>query len=147
MSEDKLVLSGFVSGLIATLVMTLIMAAGMSTGVAPMPEPIPLAIAERVIGNASGPALMILGMVSHFLYGGLAGALFTFLFGRESMVLRGLIWGGLLWAIMQLVVLPLLGWGFFGANVTVKIAGATLVLHLVYGAVLGWQPFERITRT
>lgn len=39
---------------------------------------------------------------------------------------------------MQVVVLPFLGWGLFGASQTPRIAVATLVLHLVYGATYGW---------
>jgi len=30
------------------------------------------------------------------------------------------------------------GWGVFGTAITPKIAVATLVLHLIYGATLGW---------
>jgi hypothetical protein len=39
---------------------------------------------------------------------------------------------------MELMVLPLLGWGVFGSAITPKIAIATLALHLVYGGTLGW---------
>jgi hypothetical protein len=46
--------------------------------------------------------------------------------------------GLFLWLIMELVVLPLLGWGVFGSAITSKIAVATLVLHLIYGGILGW---------
>jgi hypothetical protein len=52
-------------------------------------------------------------------------------------VWKGLGWGVLLWIVMDAVVLPLLGWGFFGLAITPRIAVATLVLHLVYGATLG----------
>lgn len=43
---------------------------------------------------------------------------------------------------MQIMFLPFLGWGLFGTAITPKIAVATLVLHLVYGGVLGW-PLDR----
>lgn len=46
--------------------------------------------------------------------------------------------GVLLWLIMQVAVLPFLGWGFFGMNETLKIALATFILHLIYCGVLGW---------
>jgi len=39
---------------------------------------------------------------------------------------------------MQVVVLPFIGWGLFGAAITPKIAAATLLLHLIYGALVGW---------
>ena len=38
---------------------------------------------------------------------------------------------------MEVVFLPFLGWGFFGVAITPRIAVATLILHLVYGATLG----------
>ena len=40
---------------------------------------------------------------------------------------------------MGVVVLPLLGWGLFGTAITPRVAVATLLLHLVYGSVLGWS--------
>lgn len=49
----------------------------------------------------------------------------------------GLALGVGLWLLMQVAVLPFVGWGLFGASVTPAIAGATLLLHLVYGGVLG----------
>lgn len=51
---------------------------------------------------------------------------------------RGIGLGVFLWLIMQVVVLPFLGWGLFGTAQTPKIAVATLVLHLVYGPTFGW---------
>jgi len=49
-----------------------------------------------------------------------------------------LVWGVVLWFIMQILVLPLIGWGIFGSAIDVKIAVATLVLHLVYGGLLSF---------
>jgi hypothetical protein len=53
-------------------------------------------------------------------------------------VRKGLLLGVMLWAVMQVLWLPFLGWGMFGSAVTPKIAGATLVLHLIYGGTVGW---------
>jgi len=39
---------------------------------------------------------------------------------------------------MGLIFLPLLHWGRFGVYIHPAIGLATLLLHLVYGAVLGW---------
>jgi hypothetical protein len=138
---------GFGLGLLATLAMTTVMALGMLSGRAPMPEPIPFAVVSSLFCRfpaparmcLTGPAVRILGMGAHFLYGGAAGAVFMALFRRRSL-LTGLSWGLALWLIMQTVFLPLVGWGFFGlaaAGGTPKIALATLALHLVYGGILG----------
>lgn len=128
---------GFLLGVAATIAMSAVMLVGMATGLAPMPQPIPLAIAEGVLGTAVPQlVLMIVGVTSHLVYGGFwAGLLAT---GTQKITLvRGLLLGIGLWLLMQVLVLPLLGWGFFGAAVTPKIAVGTLVLHLIYGLALG----------
>lgn len=127
---------GFLLGIAATIAMSVVMIGGMSTGVAPMPRPIPLAIVEAVLGSSAPQALlMILAVGSHLAYGGFwAGLMASW---KPVTVGRGLLLGGVLWLVMQVFVLPLLGWGFFGVEITPKIAGATLVLHLIYGAALG----------
>lgn len=56
----------------------------------------------------------------------------------DATIGNGLALGVFLWLLMQVAVLPLIGWGLFGTAVTPAIAGATLVLHLIYGGVLGW---------
>lgn len=53
-------------------------------------------------------------------------------------VWRGIGLGVALWLVMQVVWLPYVGWGAFGTAHTPKIAIATLILHLIYGATLGW---------
>ncbi|MBS1271014.1 MAG: hypothetical protein MAGBODY4_00143 [Candidatus Marinimicrobia bacterium] len=62
---------------------------------------------------------------------------FTWLFSNRSIGF-GFLWGTILWLIMQVIWLPILGWGIFGSNITPKIAVATLILHLIYGGTLGW---------
>lgn len=125
---------GFLYGLLATLGMTIIMLIGTASEISPMPAPIPVAVVHKILGNLPKPVLMILGMISHFLYGGIAAALFVKLVKNKNL----LGWGILLWLIMQFIFLPFLGWGIFGSSVTPKIAAATLILHLIYGGILGW---------
>jgi len=129
---------GIVYGLLATLAMTVVMVLGLLTRVSPMPTPIPVALAKWAFGDLPQLALMGLGGLAHFFYGGLAGVVFVHLFKQNRTPWTGFLWGALLWLGMQLVVLPLLGWGAFGTAITPKIAVATLVLHLLYGGVLGW---------
>ncbi|MGH7647503.1 MAG: hypothetical protein ACREND_05260, partial [Gemmatimonadaceae bacterium] len=65
--------------------------------------------------------------------------------GRPVTIGKGLLFGVALWLVMQLVWLPYLGWGAFGSTITPRIAGATLVLHLLYGGTAGWL-IDRRTR-
>lgn len=129
---------GLLYGLLGTLVMSLIMLIGMGAGISPIPEPIPAAIAEGILGDAGRPVIMGFAIITHFGYGAFWGmVLFSWLQTKGNMW-HGLGWGGMLWLIMQVTVLPALGWGMFGVAVTPKIAVATLALHLAYGGILGW---------
>jgi len=125
-------------GVVATVAMSIPMTVGMATGVAPMPEPIPKALVTLLFGaGLPAPLLMVLSAGSHLGYGGLFGAMLARLF-PDAGLWEGLSMGIFLWGLMQVAVLPLLGWGLFGMSVTPKIAVATLVLHLIYGGTLGW---------
>lgn len=118
--------------------MTLVMVLGTLTGLSPMPEPIPVALTKMVFGAMEQPLLIAIGLVAHFLYGGIASIVFANLFRRAIGPWSGLGYAVLLWLVMQIVFLPMLGWGLFGSNITPSIAVATLILHLIYGGVLGW---------
>ncbi len=142
MSNGRRVATGFGWGVVATLAMSVLMILGVFTGIAPMPRPIPEAIVGGVVSNVLGggvpkPLIMILAVASHFGYGGFWGAVLAIL-TRPVTIWKGIGLGIFLWFIMQIVVLPLLGWGFFGVAITPLIAVATLILHLIYGATLGW---------
>lgn len=129
---------GFGWGVAATVAMSVLMIVGMASGAAPMPKPIPAALVGAIFGaGLPGPLMMILAVASHLAYGGFWGAVLAWWTPRAT-VWKGLGLGVLLWLLMQVAVLPFLGWGLFGSAVTPAIAVATLVLHLIYGGVLGW---------
>lgn len=135
--ETKRLWKGFGWGIVATLVMSILMIIGKATGLAPMPDPIPIATVKNLIGEVPKRPLMILGIISHFVYGGIFGALLTRLF-KPVTFKKGVGLGLVLWLVMQVIVLPFIGWGLFGSEITLKIALATLILHLIYGGTLGW---------
>lgn len=129
---------GFLWGAGATVVMSIPMLIGTATGVAPMPEPIPKALVTLIFGTSlAAPLTMGLAVGSHLAYGGVWGALLA-VWTSEVTLGKGLALGAGLWLLMQVAVLPALGWGAFGLSVTPAIAVATLVLHLIYGGTLGW---------
>lgn len=143
--DESRVKSGFVWGIVAVLAMSTLMITGFVTGLAPMPRPIPEALVSLVIGDAPKPVRMVAALTAHLLYGGVFGAALVGTV-RSISVWGGLGFGVLLWIGMGAVFLPLLGWGFFGTAITPKIAVATLVLHLIYGGVLGWALDRRSLR-
>lgn len=128
---------GVLWGGTATVVMSIPMLIATGTGVSPLPEPIPAALAKKLLGaDTKGPLVMVVAVVSHLGYGGVwAGLLARQV--RPVTLGRGLALGAGLWLLMQIAVLPLLGWGVFGTAVTPAIAVGTLVLHLIYGATVG----------
>ena len=140
--DAKRLAGGFGWGLVATLAMSVLMIIGYATGVAPMPKPIPGALVSKVMIGVLGlgipqAATMVLAVASHFTYGGFWGAVLAASTQRAT-IWKGLVLGIFLWLLMQIAVFPFLGWGFFGVAITPLISVATLILHLVYGATLGW---------
>lgn len=137
LSAENRFAHGILWGIVGTVVMSIPMLIATATGVSPLPEPIPAAISKKLLGaDTAGPLEMIVAIVSHLGYGGVwAGLLATQV--QPVTIGKGLALGAGLWLLMQIAVLPFLGWGLFGRAVTPAIAGGTLVLHLIYGATVG----------
>ena len=139
MSMDRSQITrGFGYGVVATIAMSIPMLFGFLSGMSPIPESVPKAIVASVLGIA-GPKPLVVGLAVglHLAYGGAFGALLAAM-SHPVTVSKGVGLGVALWLLMQLVVLPVLGWGVFGTTITPRIAVVTLLLHLVYGVVLGW---------
>ncbi|HYE43759.1 MAG TPA: DUF6789 family protein [Caulobacteraceae bacterium] len=77
----------------------------------------------------------------HFFIGTVVwGALFAALAPRipgSTCVVKGILFAVGAWLVMQLIVMPLAGQGFFGTRYTFWAPLVTLALHILYGAVLG----------
>jgi len=96
------------------------------------------------------------GMMMHFANGVLIFPLIYayLLFSRfpGAPAVKGVTWGGVLWVMAQLIVMPMMGAGVFGLKMGgIMSAFGSLIGHVVYGALLGWigghaHP-ERIERT
>jgi hypothetical protein len=124
----RAVLGGFTATVLLTLMMYF--AAPMMTG-----RPMDIAAHLGAMMGGSWTA----GMVGHFVLGTVLfplGYLFvTYRSMPEPAWLKGVVWGLILWLAAMIVVMPLTGGGFFmGA---MSPAMASLVGHMVYGAVLG----------
>ena len=122
-------------GLAGTAVLTMMM-----YFVAPMMLGHPMDIAAMLGGMMGGS--WALGMAAHWMLGVIVFPLFyAFVIYRllpGSPIVRGAIWGMLLWLIAQTVVMPMAGAGFFSAAAGGTIAVmASLIGHLLYGGILG----------
>lgn len=139
------------SGFFAALVMFAIMYVGINvTGIAPFQVPPSAAFVIKVLGIAP-PTAKSLGLLVHFGYGIFWSIVLLALFWDHTSVGKGIGLSIGLWLMMMLVLSPMIGWGFFGfggGDVQREVlrlgSGAryvlmTLVLHLIYGAIIGWM--------
>ena len=108
-------------------------------------------VAPMMTGRAMDIAAMLgsvmggswaLGMMAHLANGVVVFPLIYILGVSQRLPgapwLRGMAWGIVLWLLAQLVMLPAMGSGFFGARAGgMPSAISSLLGHLVYGLVLG----------
>lgn len=82
-----------------------------------------------------------LGMVAHFANGVVVFPALYALVLRNRLpgagAMRGAVLGVLLWIFAQAVVMPMIGAGFFAANLGIKSAVSSLIGHLIYGIPIG----------
>jgi uncharacterized membrane protein YagU involved in acid resistance len=68
------------------------------------------------------------------------GAGFAVLYGMipgSNAVVKGVVFGIAAWLGMMILVMPMAGAGLFGMNLGIMAPIMTLVLHIIFGAVLG----------
>lgn len=128
-SVSRSVLGGFAGTIAITMMMYL---------VAPMMLGHPMDIA-KMLGSMLGGNWWA-GMVLHFVNGTVIFPLiFAFLiYGvlPGSPAVKGISWGVALWLLAQVVVMPMMGAGFFSGSV--MAAMGSLIGHVAYGWLLGW---------
>ena len=129
------IVKGIVAGLAATMVLSMIMVAKGMMGL--MPELNVIAMLSSMMKVA-----MPLGWVIHFMIGMLVwGIGFSVVSGflpGGSDITRGMSFGIAAWLLMMLMVMPMAGAGLFGLNMGMMAPVMTLMLHAIYGAVLGF---------
>ena len=131
--------NGMLASLVGTIVLSAIMVMKQMAGMVPQMNPIAdlVGIAHSLLGV---PAVPLVGWVLHFAIGVFVwGILFAVLHPTipGSNLIKGLIFGIGAWLLMMCIFLPMAGQGFFGTSVGMIIPVMALLLHLVYGAVLG----------
>lgn len=127
---------GLLAGLAATLVLSALMV--MKTMMGVMPE---LDLPKMIAGMMGSADTPMLGWAVHFMIGivgyGLGMAFLNERLPGGSPTVHGVIIGVVGWLLM-VMVMPMVGAGLFGMNIGLMAPMMTLVLHLVFGAVLGW---------
>lgn len=128
---------GILAGFVATLVLSALMFVKSMMGV--MPE---LDIAKMISGMMGMPNTPLIGWAVHFMIGtilyGIAIAILDTSLPGASHVSHGVIIGAIGWLVMMVMLMPMAGDGLFGIKLGIMAPVMTLVLHLIFGAVLGW---------
>jgi len=108
-------------------------------------------VAPMMLGHAMDIAAMLgsmmgnswaLGMAAHWMNGVLIfPLLYAFLMYKllpGPPVVRGAMWGVVLWLIAQSMLMPMMGAGFFSSAAGGMMAVvASLIGHILYGGILG----------
>ena len=126
---------GMIAGLSATAALSLIMVAKGMMGL--MPELNVIAMLSKMMSSAP-----IMGWGAHIMIGVIAwGAGFAVLYNLmpgSSSVSKGIAFGIAAWFMMMLAVMPMAGAGIFGLKMGMMAPVMTLMLHAIFGAVLGF---------
>lgn len=131
----KRLTAGFLAGFIATVVLSVLMIAKAMMGLMPAMNVIHM-LAHMMGTPAAG------GWLAHFAIGTIAwGGAFAIVHDQipgGSNVAKGLVFATAAWLAMMIIVMPMAGAGFFGAGLGIMAPVMTLILHWIYGAVLGF---------
>ena len=135
MSEIKRFRFGraLLAGLVATVVLSAVMLMKHAMGL--MPQLNAIAMISHMMG-----ASLAVGWIVHFTIGAvLWGLLYAWLNPRLAgpQWLRGVEFATGAWLIMMIMLMPMAGAGAFGLKIGMMAPVATLMLHWIYGAVLG----------
>ena len=131
--------AGVWAGFVATVYLSLFMLAQAKLGLAPKLNPIRdiSAVAGKVAGaRLPAPA----GWLGHFVVGslvwGVAYSMFQPALPGEPWV-KGIIFGAFAWLAMMVAFMPVADEGQLGRKIGVSGVVVSLVLHILYGAILG----------
>lgn len=131
-------LRGIFAGLIATIALSALMIIKAMMGVMPAFNVITdWTDALGAFGMSVTPAI---AWILHFVLGAVWGVLFA-MFHRQlpgGYVVSGIVVGVLAWLGMMIAFMPLAGNGLFALGIGPIVTMASLMLHIFFGAVLGY---------
>jgi hypothetical protein len=127
---------GLIAGFVATAALSILMLMKAMMGLMPGLD------LPKIISSMMGaPGAPIIGWAAHFMIGvlvyGLALAWLDERLPGQSRVGHGLILAVAGWFIMMVMLMPMAGAGVFGLAMGMMAPVMTLVLHLIFGWVLG----------
>lgn len=145
MGTIKVILAGMAAGLTATVVLSLLM---LTKAWLPQLDPVVMldGVARAVFSDLEAP-VPLAGWLWHFIIGTLWwGPLFALMapiLPGKRMWQKGVSFGFGAALLIMLMIVPLAGAGYFDMDLSPLQPLITLLLHLIYGAVLG-TVFQRL---
>lgn len=128
---------GMLAGLVATIVLSALMVVKGMMGLMPQ-----LDLPKMIGGMMGSPDAPLVGWIVHVAIGivvyGVAIAVLDSKLPGDSHTGHGMMLAVIGWLIMMVVLMPMAGAGLFGMNMGIMAPVMALVLHLIFGAVLGW---------
>ncbi|MFT6659412.1 DUF6789 family protein [Maritalea sp.] len=127
--------NGLLGGFVGSAVLAAIFVLKSMMGI--MPEMDIIVMLSAMMG-----APVIAGWAAHFMIGTIAwGGIFAVandLIPGRTQIVKGIVVGLAAWLMMMVAVLPMAGAGFFGINFGIMGAVLPLMLHIIFGAVMGY---------
>lgn len=131
---------GIAAGLGATIALSILMMAKGMMGL--MPELNVIAMLGSMAQDMMGMGGAAVGWALHFMIGAVIyGVLFDKLNDKlpgDSQIKKGMVFGVAAWLVMMVGIMPMAGAGLFGMALGMMAPVMTLMLHLIFGAVLGY---------
>ncbi len=135
---------GMLAGLAATIVLSALMVMKAMMGFMPA-----LDLPRMIAGMVGSPDTPALGWAIHLMIGIVVYGIAIGTFGHRlgsSPTVSGIVLGVIGWLIMMVILMPMAGAGLFAMSMGLMAPVMTLLLHLVFGAVLGWTYGKLVSR-
>jgi hypothetical protein len=137
----SVIIKGIIAGFIGTLVLTGLMMVKKYMGVMPSLDPVHM-LSTMVAEKMGMEINLTLGWILHFVIGsvawGVAFAVLNGLLPGSSQVMKGITLGLVAWLLMMVGPMPMSGAGLFGLSLGIMAPLITLILHIVFGSVMGF---------
>jgi len=125
---------GLGAGLTATVGLSLVIVLKQALGV--LPQLSTISVLAQMVGYQS----LAVGWIVHFFVGVILwGPLYAWIDPKSSYPhwFNGIMFASVVWLGVMLIIMPIEGPGLFGLQLGLVSPTATLMLHWIYGAVLG----------
>ncbi|MDZ4365963.1 MAG: DUF6789 family protein [Afipia sp.] len=125
---------GLAAGFVATVVLSMLML--MKDAMAIMPQLDVIGMISGMLGLSKIAAWVVHFVIGTVVWGGLFVATYAYLPGQRPW-LKGVALGLIGWVAMMIVMMPMAGKGIFGMQLGIMAPLMTMMLHVIFGAVMG----------